>query len=269
MKKKIFTTLVAITIIFNSCFLFNASAYEPINSQNITSAGITISPKFSVSDEKVKGKKIPILMYHEVADKTWGIENLFIKPSEFEKQLKYFKENGYETITFEDFDDIGKYKKPAMLTFDDGYVGTYTNMYPILKKYNMKATIFVISNMLYSKKYLNSKQIKEMSDSGLVSIQSHTKTHAELKYAKIGKSLTAELEDSKKTIFNITGKEPFVLAFPNGTYNTKIMPEIKKNYKYSLKKNGGIFQCGDDLYTIKRMAVYRDTSLKSIQSMIK
>lgn len=267
MLKRVLISFITLTLIVSSCLSGNASS--PNEANITTSSGISAPAKISVTDKTVKGKKVPILMYHEVADKTWGIENLFIKPSEFEKQLKYLKENDYETITFEDFDDIGKYKKPIMLTFDDGYVGNYTNMFPILKKYNMKATIFVISNMLYSKKYLSAAQIKEMSDSGLVSIQSHTKTHAELKNSKVGKALTAELADSKKTIAAITNKEPIVLAYPNGTYNTNIIPEIKKYYKYALKKNGGIFQCGDDLYTIKRMAVYRDTSLKSIQSMIK
>ena len=41
-------------------------------------------------------------MYHAVSDDLWGIPELFVSPSEMEKQLAYLEENGYDPITFED-----------------------------------------------------------------------------------------------------------------------------------------------------------------------
>lgn len=91
------------------------------------------------------GISVPIFMYHAVGNDCWGEESLFVKPEELEKQLQYLSENGYETIFFEDLAHIEQYEKPVMLTFDDGYDDNSTNLLPLLQKYGMKATIFLIA----------------------------------------------------------------------------------------------------------------------------
>ena len=74
-------------------------------------------------------------------------------------------------------DDLYKYEKPVALTFDDCFVYFYNNAFPLLKKYNQKATIFVITDYINGENYLTEEQIKEMADSGLVKVESHSKTH--------------------------------------------------------------------------------------------
>ena len=75
----------------------------------------------------------------------WGEEHLFVRPAELEQQLQYLSENGYETIFFEDLAHLERYEKPVILTFDDGYDDNYTLLLPLLQKYHMKATIFMIA----------------------------------------------------------------------------------------------------------------------------
>ena len=91
------------------------------------------------------GVRVPVLMYHAVGDDCWGEESLFVKPEELEKQLQYLSENGYETIFFEDLSHIEQYEKPVILTFDDGYDDNAETLLPLLRKYGMKATIFLIA----------------------------------------------------------------------------------------------------------------------------
>lgn len=224
--------------------------------------------KYSVTSPEMKGKKIPILMYHDVSDETWGIENLFVKPKEFEKQLQYLRDNGFQTITFEDLDHISDFSKPVMITFDDGYIGNYLYAFPLLKKYNMKATIFIISDAVWSKKYININHIKEMSDSGLISIQSHTKTHYFMGKAKVGEKLKEELTIPKIRIKEYTGQDCIAVAYPNGEWNENILPEIRKEYRYGLLKNGGTFVCGNDLAKMPRMAVNRNTTLNTFIKLV-
>ena len=125
------------------------------------------------ADAVPEGYRVPILMYHAVSDDCWGIRELFVSPQSMEEQLQFLTENGYTTIWFEDLPNIAQYKKPIILTFDDGYDDNYTELFPLLKKYNAKATIFVIADRMDMEHKMTVEQAKEMSDSGLVSIQSH------------------------------------------------------------------------------------------------
>lgn len=64
--------------------------------------------------------------------------------------------------------------------------GNYTNMFPILKKYNIPATIFVVENLLDTTEYFTWENAKEMYDSGLVKIHTHGKKHID--YSKLSKN---------------------------------------------------------------------------------
>ena len=116
-------------------------------------------------------------MYHAVGDDCWGEESLFVKPEELEKQLQYLSENGYETIFFEDLSHIEQYEKPVLLTFDDGYDDNAETLLPLLQKYGMKATIFLIAGDVGKPHKLTRAQLAELVQSGLVSIQSHGWSH--------------------------------------------------------------------------------------------
>lgn len=126
---------------------------------------------------------IPILMYHHFDPNPGQTGSAVITPEMFKSQLQYLKRLGYETITTEDlnlFLTKGSKlpQKPLLITIDDGYLSTYTHAYPILKELNIKATVFAIvsyrdkEDLMYSHFYWD--QAKEMTDSGVIDIQSHT-----------------------------------------------------------------------------------------------
>ena len=110
------------------------------------------------------GRQFPVVMYHAVSDQTWGLEGLFLSQSHMEAQLKYLTENGYDPIFFSYLPHIDQYRKPVILTFDDGYNNNYTDLYPLLQKYNVKATIFVIPSSVGGQYSMTAAQIKEMAD---------------------------------------------------------------------------------------------------------
>ena len=68
------------------------------------------------------------------------LQNISLRSADLEAQLQYLQENGYETIFFEDLSHLEQYEKPVILTFDDGYDDNYTVLYPLLEKYQTKAT---------------------------------------------------------------------------------------------------------------------------------
>ena len=219
------------------------------------------------SDEIPKGIKVPVLMYHAVSDDTWGIKELFVKPAEMEKQLKYLTEHGYTTVTFEDLPELETIKKPVMLTFDDGYRDNYEELFPLLEKYGCKATVFMIAGKEGKTHYLTADMIREMSDSGLVSIQSHTMTHP-----KLGETAEAkqreELEAAQKTILSWTHRLPFVLCYPSGSYNAATRTVGKEYYAFGIKMNGGTWNTSGDPFLVPRLYVSRETSLSAFAAMI-
>ncbi len=166
---------------------------------------------------------IPILLYHHVnyTDK----DSLSVTPENFEEQMKYLFENDYKTLFLDEFYSIIKQgrkipAKSVIITFDDGYLDNWVYAYPILKKYKMKATIFVITSYIKnSKKYranledvwrgrdrkqdlpkfpehnevnffsythqdesykyfLTWEEMRRMTDSGLIDIESHSHSHS-------------------------------------------------------------------------------------------
>jgi len=220
------------------------------------------------ADDVVAGKNVPTLMYHAVSDDMWGIAELFVSPSELDKQLKYLQDNGYTTITFEDMGRLDEIEKPVMLTFDDGYDDNYTYLFPLLKKYNAKATVFVITGELGTGHYLTEEEIKEMSDSGLVSIQSHTVTHPFLSDLN-AEQLEKELVESKETLERITGKEPFVLCYPTGKYSELSLQKTKEHYNFGLLMNGGMYTTGvQSAYKIPRFYISRNTDINAFASKL-
>lgn len=213
------------------------------------------------------GYSVPILMYHAVSDNCWGIEELFVSPSGMEEQLQYLNDNGYTTIWFSDLPHIDEIEKPVILTFDDGYDDNYEYLFPLLKKYNCKATVFVIPTAIGKTHKMTAEQIREMSDSGLVDIESHTMTHPDLDMLGYDDTVY-ELQQSQLEILRLTGKIPYVLCYPTG-YNSSITREVAAEYySFGIIMNGGRYTTGTDLYLIPRHYVSRYTDLGTFSSLI-
>lgn len=211
---------------------------------------------------------IPVLVYHSVTDDIFSKNtSLFVRPEEFKKQIKWIADNNYTTIFANESYTPQKYEKPLIITFDDGYEDNYTNVFPLIKKYNIKITIFVVTDAIAARKNLNSNQIIEMHDSGLVSFQSHTKSHPNL--LKIGpQQLDTELRDSRNRLFFITNEFPTAIAYPYGRVSPEIVKTIKKYYSRGYVASNRTLPYTDDEYMIKRFGVGRNSTLEDIKKYL-
>lgn len=214
------------------------------------------------------GVRIPVLMYHGVTDNIWGAAELFVSPSDMEAQIKYLVENGFDTITFEDWAHLEDFDKPVMLTFDDGYLDNYEELYPILQKYNAKATIFAITvSVDKDERTMTSEQAWEMHHSGLVSIQSHTYNHPHLSECT-AEELHNQMLWSKLHVARMTGYEPFVVCYPYGDSDAEAREIAAEYYNFGLNMTGGLYTTGEDVFRIARYYVARDTSLSQFIDMV-
>ena len=238
--------------------------YHPYTDEQ---SGVTYYTAYPLAEEVEAGYRVPTLMYHAVSDDCWGIRELFVSPAEMEKQLKYLSENGYTTVTFEDMGRIDEIQKPVMLTFDDGYRDNYTELFPLLKKYNAKATIFLIAEFTNREKYLTEEQIREMKQSGLVSFQGHTSSHSDLDKCN-AEQLQYELVASKRALAKLTGKEPFVVAYPSGKYSEASLAVTREHYQFGLRSRGGMYTTGTDRVLLPRYYVSRYTDLGGFKNLL-
>ena len=150
-----------------------------------------------------------VLTYHAIEEKlpeetSEENEYLFVRPADLEEQLQLLTRKGYEFCFASQYEITNK--KQVILTLDDGYEDNYTNLFPLLKKYQAKATISVVTGSIGQPGILTADQIREMSDSGLVEFASHTVTHPHLTSLDDA-ALDQELQASKHALEEITGKD--------------------------------------------------------------
>lgn len=168
-----------------------------------------------------KRSAIPILMYHHITEDENDILN--VSKPKFEEQMKYLKDNKYQVMSLEDiYDHLEKNKpfpdKAVAITFDDGYEDNYTMAYPILKKYECCATIFMVSNFVdKGTGFMTSRQLKELDKNG-IRIESHTANHKILNKLSYEEQLK-ELKESKEDLSKILNRDVKYIAFPNGKSN--------------------------------------------------
>ena len=121
----------------------------------ILSAVIAVCMLTACGESSESGKTatmIPILTYHKIVPTGTEFEDgLLIAEDTFDEQMKYLHDNGFTTLTLDEFYDwyTGKTEVPeksVVVTFDDGYYGTYYLAYPIIKKYDQAATVFCIGH---------------------------------------------------------------------------------------------------------------------------
>ncbi len=120
---------------------------------------------------------LPVLMYHHLVADGEPCNEMTVTSGRMEEDLRWLRDNGYHTVLPRELADGEELsKKPVMLTFDDGYRSNYQLLYPLLEKYQMKAAITVIPCMqdLDADNFLSWDMCREMTDSGLVEIGSHT-----------------------------------------------------------------------------------------------
>lgn len=124
---------------------------------------------------KTRKNFVLCLMYHSIdSEKNKG--GIFV--DEFEEHIKWIKDK--KTFKMEELKGLDYTLPPnsILITFDDGYKNNYTLAFPILKKYNMKATIFLNTKFIEKDEaYLNWDEIREMYESGLIDFQLHTHSH--------------------------------------------------------------------------------------------
>ena len=201
---------------------------------------------------------VPILVYHRVNDS--DDNPMTLKVADFDAQIKYLLDSGYHVISPDDLLDAWEADKalpanPIILTFDDGHADIYNNVFPILQKYNVRATVFIVTDHIGLPEYLTWDQARALQAGGFVDIESHTMSYKTLTTLK-GDKLWNEIYGSKQAIEWALKKPAKFVAYPGGKYTVDAEDTCKEvGFRAGFIEDYGLADNDDNPYVLTRIPV--------------
>src|SRR5689334_2080263 len=188
----------------------------------------------------------------------------------FRQQMRYLAMTGYTVIPLRDLYEYTTGKRASLpknsvvITIDDGWRSTYTEVFPEMKRRGFPFTVFIYPKIIGQTPYaMTWKQIKEMAEAG-VDVQSHTyshaflsrRRHADVSDAEYAAWLDRELKESKRILEKETGKQIDFLAYPYGDYDRHVSDTVAKaGYEAALTCEYGRVKRGSDPMRMRRVAI--------------
>ena len=243
-------------------------------------------------------RPVPVLAYHHVNEHKGDM--VTVTPEVFERQMRYLSKAGYRTLKADELlsfinGGLSLDEKAVMITFDDGWLDNYVYAFPILRKYNMNAIIFLATDWIDKasenavdlnalipdhkesfslvgrdeghKVLLNWELVEEMAGSGLVEFCSHTKSHEKC-HNLSAEELEGELAGSKSIMEERLGRPCTALCWPFGRNNDlSIKVAREKGYRLLFTTRHGIVNNDSDPYAVNRIAV-KDSAFWFMKSMV-
>ena len=247
-------------------------------------------------------KDVPVLMYHNIADEP---NDMTVTPETFRMHMETLAENGYTAVTLDDMVNYVYYggelpEKPVLITFDDGYYSNYEYAYPVLSELGMKAVIFTVGTSFGKTTYLDTdapitphfgeKEAKEMTNSGVISLQSHTyDMHRSENYEKNARydmgQLAGETEEeyidtvredlimSREFLDSLREDNVLALSYPKGRITDNAARiAVEEGYTVTFSTNWGVQELvrglGQSLYAVKRNHISNDVTAERLLEIV-
>ncbi len=206
---------------------------------------------------------VPILMYHSIGQSAEEGNRLAVTAATFDRQMRFLKEYNYNVISLEELVDLIESRqeipaKTVVLTFDDGYKDNFTHAFPILEKYQIPATLFIITNEVGRPQddRLSWEQIQQMQDSGLIFFGSHCVGAEPLINIESEQDLKYQIFASKKILEEKLGGQVNLFSYPEGFFDDQIRAlVVQAGYKGAVATNPGPDYPDDDLFALKRLRI--------------
>lgn len=234
-------------------------------------------------------QKIPILAYHKVIPAGWSFESgLNITEDVLEKEFAYLHDNGFKTLTLDEFYEwhAGRLEVPVkscVITFDDGFYGAYYLPYPIVKKFDQAATMFLIGKNIedvthpYTPEedgeknhYVGKDVIDQVrAEYPKFEFESHTYDM----HSRVDGKEPALIYSYDQIMDDIAKNEPFefrYLAYPCGDYSETIQKALKDSgYKMAFAYDPFHYaKRSDDTYAISRIKISGKMGMDTFKKIV-
>ena len=209
---------------------------------------------------------VSVLMYHMIGNEPGNAA--IMTEANLRIQMNYLRDHGYHPITMQElYDYVTKGaplpEKPVCITFDDGYLDSYTIVYPLMKEYGFPWTLFLITDDV-GKPYnrMTWDQLREMANSHTVTIANHTLSHPKLHNLATRAEKEKEIVEANKALKYQLGIDNVWLAYPYGDYDDEVIDICKKaGIKMAVTTDAGRVHVGSFPYDLKRAYIGNDISI--------
>lgn len=236
-----------------------------------------------------KPQKIIVFAYHkvvpaEIKEKYYKDDPWINTTERFEEQMKYLYDKGYTTVSMNEYEQWREHKKDfplktVMITIDDGDIETYYEMLPILKKYNLKATYFMIGEKVEDTSLKYDPSQKQFLGIDLINKIEEEYPNLEIQSHSYGMhnrndNVAYVMSMNKDEISDDFDKMKFldtdVYCYPYGVHNDTILEVLEeKKYRMAFKLDkSGISTRDDQKYLIQRVGINYDTSFTSFKKWL-
>ena len=194
-------------------------------------------------------------MYHRFNENKYPSTN--IKIDVFKKQLELIEKNNieyYDPAKFDSEFKDPKQNKKILITIDDAFLSFYKYAWPILKKNKIPFILFVSTEPVGKKGYMNWDQIKEISSYDFAYIGNHSHTHEYLLNFSHS-DFEKDIKNSIKIFEQKLGYNPIFFSYPFGEYNLKQTKFIERNFKYGFGQHSGVIDLTKNRFELPRFPI--------------
>jgi peptidoglycan/xylan/chitin deacetylase (PgdA/CDA1 family) len=212
---------------------------------------------------------VPVLMYHRISELPPGagplLRDLTVSPVDFERQVRYLAENGYSILSAGEVERAVRLGEPlpeqaVALTLDDGYEDNFAQAFPILRRYGLDGTLFLVTATVDTMGHVSWRQAQEMLGEGM-EFGSHSAHHYDLTLLSLPE-LDRELIDSRAELERRLETTIRQIAYPAGQYNERVKERARRaGYVAGWKKGGGWVTPDSDPLMLPRVRVRGVTTM--------
>jgi peptidoglycan/xylan/chitin deacetylase (PgdA/CDA1 family) len=224
----------------------------------------TAAPVLAQTADRARGEAIPshavLFIYHRFGDSQHPSTN--IRLDQFEGHLRELQDGGYNVLPLADI--VAALRagetladRTVGISIDDAYASFYAQGWPRLRAANFPFTIFIATDSIDRKApgFMNWDQLRELSQSGLVTIGSQTASHPHMPLM----DATRNAEELAKSAARITaeiGKPPALFAYPYGEMSLAVKAHVREaGYSAAFGQHSGVAYGGEDFFYLPRFSL--------------
>lgn len=227
--------------------------------------------------------KIPILMYHHVAEVPRGLRdprlsNLYVPPAAFAAQMRMLGRLGFVGVSMTQAQSClrgQKRARVAVITLDDGYVDNLHNALPILSEQGFTATCYVVNAARGGYNHwdearsgvreplMTTAQLRQWQMAGM-EVGAHTQTHPHLTQCD-DTALLREVRDCKAELEDALGTAVPQFCYPFGDHDGRVVKVVREaGFTDATTTRRGRASSGGNPWRWPRIAIKHDYRLPKV-----